>query len=279
MTAPISYTPGIYRDISNESYHAAEGISKSGLDLIAKSPFLYRYRPPQKPTKAMMIGSAFHCATLEPHIFPEQFAVAPEVNARTNAGKAELELFARANEGKTIIGKDDAERVGAMAKAVRSHQLAAALLSEGEAETSIFHTDEITGELVKVRPDWIVDDLLVDLKSTEDATFEAFSRSCWNYRYYVQAAFYLDVANAAYGRQRFNSFIFIACEKSEPYQVAVYAADRQMIEAGRIQYRRDLEKYHQCRSTDTWPGLNAGRIENITLPGWAMRQIDMAVYD
>lgn len=279
MTAPVSFSPGIYQDVSNEAYHAANGISKSGLDLIAKSPFLYRYRPPQVPTKAMLIGSAFHTATLEPFSFTEQFAVAPEVNARTNAGKAELELFARANEGKTILAKEDAEKVGAMAKAVRSHQLAAALLSEGEAETSIFHRDEITGELVKVRPDWMVEDLLVDLKSTEDATPEAFSKSCWNYRYHVQAAFYLDVANAAFGRQRFNSFIFIVCEKSPPYQVAVYAADSQMIEAGRIQYRRDLAKYHQCRVTDTWPGINAGKIETITLPGWAMRQIDMPAYD
>lgn len=227
----------------------------------------------------MLIGSAFHAATLEPHTFPNLFAVAPDVNARTNAGKAEVEAFRQANAGKSILIAEDAEHVGAMSKAVRSHALAAALLSDGQAETSIFHTDEHTGELVKVRPDWMVEDLLVDLKSTEDATPEAFAKSCWNYRYYVQAAFYLDVANAAFGLERFRSFVFIVCEKKPPYQVAVYVADKQMIEAGRVQYRRDLEKYHQCRLADSWPGINAGRIQEIGLPGWALRQIEMAIYD
>lgn len=271
---PTTYSPGIYPDILNEAYHAAPGISKSGLDLIAKSPYYYRHRPPQELTKAMLIGSAFHAATLEPITFPELFGVAPEVNARTNAGKAELELFASANEGKTIISREDAEHVSAMAKAVRKHSLASSLLSEGQPETSIFHIDEPTGELVKVRPDWMVEDLLIDLKSTEDATPEAFSKAMWNYRYFVQAAFYLDVANAALGFKRFNSFCFVVCEKKPPYQVAVYVADQETIDIGRMVYRADLEKYHQCRVTDSWPGINDGRIQEIGLPGWAERQIN-----
>ena len=281
MTAPQrpSFSPGIYLDISNEAYHRAPGISKSGLDLIAKSPFLYRNRPPQEPTKAMLIGSAFHAATLEPHTFNDLFAVAPDVNARTNAGKAEIEAFRQANAGKSILVAEDADHVAAMSKAVRSHALAAALLSEGQAETSIFHNDEHTGELVKVRPDWIVEDLLVDLKSTEDATPDAFAKSCWNYRYFVQSALYLDVANAAFGIDRFRSFVFIVCEKKPPYQVAVYVADKQMVGAGRVQYHRDLETYHQCRLADSWPGINDGRNQHISLPGWALRQIDSALYD
>lgn len=274
-----TYGPGIYTDITNENYHAAAGISKSGLDLIAKSPYLFKNRPPQKPTKAMLIGSAFHCAALEPSLFPEQFAVAPDVDARTKSGKVEMELFRTASRGKTIINRDDAENVGLMAQAVRTHPIASALLAAGQTETSIFHQDEITGELVKVRPDFLFEDVLVDLKSTDDAGFDAFSRSCWNYRYFVQAAFYLDVANAAFGRQRFDSFIFVVCEKNPPYQVAVYAADRQMVEAGRVQYRRDLATYHQCRVTATWPGLNADQIEKITLPGWAMHRLDVAIAD
>lgn len=271
---PTTYSPGIYLDITNEDYHAAPGISKSGLDLIAKSPYLYRNRPYVEPTKAMLIGSAFHSAALEPHTFTELFAIAPEVNARTNAGKAELELFASANKGKSILQKDDAEHVDAMAHAVRQHPVATSLLSEGQSETSIFHIDEPTGELVKVRPDWMVEDLLVDLKSTEDATPEAFSKAMWNYRYFVQAAFYLDVANAALGFKRFNSFCFVVCEKKPPYQVAIYVADQATIDIGRTVYRSDLEKYHHCRVTDSWPGINDGRIQEIGLPGWAERQIN-----
>ena len=272
MTAPIEILPGIYPDMTNEAYHGGPGISKSGLDLIAKSPYLFRYRPKPEPTKALLIGSAFHAATLEPHTFTDFFAVAPEVNARTKDGKATLEQFRQENEGKSVLVRDDAQKVAAMAQAARNHPIAAALLAEGVAETSIFHRDETTRELVKVRTDWMVEDLLVDLKSTEDASASGFSRSCWNYRYFVQAAFYMDVANALFDR-RFSGFVFIAVEKAPPYQVAVYHADYEMIQAGRIEYRRCLDLYHECRGADRWPGLNGGQIESIGLPRWATRNL------
>lgn len=266
----IEITPGIYPDMSNEDYHSGPGLSKSGMDLLAKSPYLFRYRPKPEPSNALLIGSAFHAATLEPHTYADWFAVAPEINARTNAGKAELEAFRQANAGKSILAAEDAKKVAAMAQAARCHPVAAQLLAGGVAETSIFHSDEATGELLKVRPDWMVDDLLVDLKSTEDASAGGFSRSCANYRYHVQAAYYLDVANAVMDR-RFTAFIFIAVEKSPPYQVAVYHADYEMIIAGRMEYRRLVDLYHECRIADRWPGLNDGRIEAISLPRWATK--------
>lgn len=273
MTAPMEILPGVYPDLSNEAYHSGPGLSKSGLDLLAKSPYLFRYRPKPEPSKALLIGSAFHASTLEPHTYANLFAVAPEINARTNAGKAELETFRQANAGKSILTAEDAEKVAAMAQAARCHPVAAQLLAAGVAETSIYHRDEPTGELLKVRPDWIVDDLIVDLKSTEDASAIGFSKSCANYRYHVQAAYYLDIANAVMDR-RFTAFIFIAVEKSPPYQVAVYHADYEMIMAGRMEYRRLVDLYHECRVSDRWPGLNDGRIEAISLPRWATRNND-----
>ena len=119
----------------------------------------------------------------------------------------------------------------------------------------------------------MIDDLIVDLKSTEDASAAGFSRSCANYRYHVQAAYYLDIANAVMDR-RFTAFVFIAVEKSPPYQVAVYHADYEMIMAGRMEYRRLVDLYHECRVFDHWPGLNDGRIEAISLPRLATRNND-----
>ncbi|SDP70422.1 PD-(D/E)XK nuclease-like domain-containing protein [Desulforhopalus singaporensis] len=273
--------PGIYRDIDNNTYHSSVGISKSGLDLIAKCPALYKNRyidgNRPEPTKPMIIGSATHTAVFEPELFTKEYAVAPQVNRRTKEGKAAYAAFLEESEGKTVLTAEDNEQISAIAGAVRNHPLAAAILEEGEAETSIYHLEEFSGELVKVRPDWMHQDLIVDLKTTDKAGPEDFSRSCFNFRYYVQAGLYLDMANAAFrkdlGHDRFNNFLFIVVEKSEPYQVAVYFADPEMIDMGRAEYQQNLDLYARLKRENQWPGYNNDKIVPIALPYWAANRI------
>ncbi|GAH01364.1 unnamed protein product, partial [marine sediment metagenome] len=68
----MRFEAGIYDDISNADYHASEGISKSGLDLIAKCPkkYWHKYINPERMEKeqsdAFLIGQATHTAILEP---------------------------------------------------------------------------------------------------------------------------------------------------------------------------------------------------------------------
>ena len=86
--------------MTNEAYHGdTTRISKSGLDLIAKSPAHYwsRYLDPNRekkePTAAMLLGTAVHFAILEPEEFGRRYQVLPEINKRSNAGKAEFEAL------------------------------------------------------------------------------------------------------------------------------------------------------------------------------------------
>jgi len=87
-------------------------LSFSSLKEFAKSPKHYMdyiSKPKTPPTDAMKLGSAVHCMILTPELFNDQFAVAPEINKRTNAGKEEWALFASQNEGKDILANDDYE--------------------------------------------------------------------------------------------------------------------------------------------------------------------------
>lgn len=277
--------PGVYDGISNAEYHGGPGISKSGLDLLARSPMHLKWAMGtangNPPTAAQKIGTAAHALILEPEVFTQEYAVAPQVDRRTKAGKEAWASFQAENEGRELLTQDEWDQLHAMRDAVMAHPVASKLLTgaPGKAEQSVYWQDQVTGELCRCRPDfWRQDGILVDLKSTDDAGLESFSKSLANWRYHVQHPFYLDgcchaIEQAGLDLVKPNHFLFLVVEKRAPYGVAVYQLDQESIDLGREQYRRDLDLYHQCRQTDEWPGYG-NRIQQIGVPQWyLLRQV------
>lgn len=279
--------PGIYRGMANDDYHGGAGISKSGLDQIARSPAHYweRYLNPHReraaPTPAMEFGTAVHTAILEPDRFAAEYMPAPvgaprrPTAVQTNAAKpsaatlAAIEFwqqFDAENAGKTIMAASEYDACVRVRRSVEFHPAADILLARGESELSMFWDDD--GVLCKCRPDfWNAEGWIVDVKTTEDARSDAFARSCWNYRYYVQSGWYMDGVAAAVGQVP-NGFIFLAVEKQPPYAIAVYVASARMLLAGRKEYARNLAAYRACRDADEWPSYPS-EITPIDLPPWA----------
>jgi hypothetical protein len=262
--------------MNNTDYHAHAAISKSHLDQVAKSPLHYwaRYLDPNRvvpePTPAMAIGSAVHTHVLELDQWDARYVSAPDgIDRRTKAGKAEWEAFTTAATGRTVLPKADADLVMRMAHSVFSHPAAAMLLAlPGKAETTHMWTDAATGLECKCRPDWLTDDgrLMVDLKTTEDASPRGFAKSIAQWRYHVQASWYLDGIEQATGT-RPEQFLFLCVEKKAPYAVAVYAADAEMIAAGAHTAARDLDVLATCKAANAWPSYS-DQIEPISLPPW-----------
>jgi hypothetical protein len=268
--------------MQNADYHRHLAVSKSGLDQIAKSPLHYwaRYLDPNRvwpePTPAMRLGTAFHTHVLELDQWDKQIAIAPgDINRRTKEGREQWAAFEADAKRKTVITADDAEVVMAMGRSVWRHPAAAMLLHwQGKAETTHMWTDPTTGAECKCRPDWLTNDgnLIIDLKTTEDASPSGFQRSVANYRYHVQASWYLDGVEAATGH-RPDQFIFICVEKKPPYCCAVYAADAEMIQIGAETAARDLARLVECKASNTWPGYS-DQIEPLSLPAWMRPRAD-----
>lgn len=256
----------------NAEYHRHPAVSKSHLDQIARSPRHYwaRYvdpdRVPPEPSPQMLLGTALHMHVLELGEWDKNYVVMPEgLKRTTKEGKAAYEALLK--DGRTIINHSDWLQVQAMARAVFAHPAAAALLGEqGEAETTHMWLDAATGLQCKCRPDWLTSDAVVDLKTTRDASPSGFRKSIGNFRYHVQAAWYLHGLVQATGK-RPSQFVFICVESDPPHAVAVYAADVEMIEAGWKQARWDLDKLAVCFAADSWPSYS-DQIEPISLPGW-----------
>lgn len=262
---------GIF-SLSFPDYRALKAINKSGLDKIEKSPAHYQHSlvTPDEPTDAMIFGQAAHLAVFEPEQLYRNFFARPEgIDGRTKEGKARLEELGKANVGKTMLKADEWAALEGMMRSVRENALVSQLISGGKAEQSAIAHDAEHGVLCKARPDYLGrDGVMLDLKTTENVDFFSFQRSVRTFRYHVQAAWYLDVVNAALGREEFKRFVLIAIEKKAPFGIIAYELDPEAIRVGRMQARANLKTYAECLKSNNWPGYPE-QLLSMTLPEWA----------
>lgn len=233
-------------------------LSKSRLDLIHKSPYLYwwkylsgQYVEPE-PTPALTFGKALHCRILEPSEFGKRYTVAPMLDRRTKEGKQKYDEFIAASEGLTVITREQDAQIEAMYNVIKNHTLASSLLfSEGPAELDIVWEEQ--GQHFRGIVDKYSErrSIIVDLKTTDDASPEGFKRSVWKYRYHVQAAMYIAGMRAL--GYEVNAFIFVAIEKTPPYQIGLYYLSEKDIATGTAIMWQAVEKFQQCQQADAWP--------------------------
>lgn len=258
------------RDLDIEAYHGLKDfVSSSQLKELAKSPAHYKayLDAPNKKTAALEFGDAAHTRLLQPHEFDRRFAVMPET-IKVKRGK-EFEAFQVSSAGKNIISRDDLEALCGMAESISNHKTAKALinLETGIAEMSCFFKEPSSGVLCRIRPDFLPGgNIIVDYKTTENASPSEFQRSCAKYGYDIQAGFYCLGMELLTGV--IHKFVFIAQEKKPPYEVAVYEASADFIDTGRSKAIRLLQLLAECRETELYPGY-PDEIQTIDMPAWA----------
>ena len=168
------------RDLSNEAYHASSAISKSGLDLIARSPAHYAYRSPSAPSRAMEMGTAIHTALLEPDRYATEYVTVDCEDRRASAYKEAVKVHG----SERVLTRAESDKIGGMSASVQGNPHAQSLLKHDFAatEVSILTVDPETGVNVKCRFDLLAGNKALDLKKTQDARPDAFAKSVANYR-------------------------------------------------------------------------------------------------
>ena len=243
--------------MTEKEYRQHPAISRSELWHIRESPQKFKYykENPPAPTPSLLFGQVFHKMLLEPGTFDDEFVVAPEANRRTKEGKQMLEAFVADHENQTIIPAEMYEQAKEMCDAVKREPLAVKLLN-GAAEAPFFWKDEMTGEDCKCRVDVLNTEysqpIIVDVKSTADASTESFIRSAINYGYDFQAAMYSEGVEKNIGKKPL--FVFIAVEKDPPFSVNILQADELMLRRGYDHLREYIGIYHECNTSGNWYG-------------------------
>lgn len=267
--------PRIEPLMSAEDYFKDPSLSRSDLLQLSNSFLHYQASKlvPHETSEAMDVGSALHDLVLTPHVFNKKYIQKPSYDRRTKQGKIDYEKFLEDNPGKILLSGDDFLNVTNMAQVLYENPQSARLLENCIKEVAVFWIDPVTNLPCKLRADAINTEhkYILDIKTTKNASKKEFSRSIFNLRYDIQAAFYLAGMNSD-GLDAYTNFVFIAVENVYPYGVAFYELSNKAINNAMIEIRELLNYYLTCNSGQS---LNLGYdydIQEIDLPAFMNRK-------
>lgn len=225
-------------------------------------------------TSSTEFGQVVDCIVLSPKSFFQRIAITPETYTnkkgeqsawRNDKRIAEVADWLDANEGKLIIKADVNGEAHAAAKRLESDTKIKALLdcSDTQVLVTAEYLDPVTKLVVPVkalldlvpRPGSSFQKCLADLKTARNASLGAWGRVCFDEQYYVQAAFYTDLYEAATGEER-TDWLHVIVENVHPYEPARRIMESSFVQLGRDQYRMALARYCRCLAAGYWPGYD-----------------------
>jgi hypothetical protein len=236
---------GWFDDLDHETYRQMEfqfSMSYSGLKQMDRSPahwWEYKFGMRKPPTPALHFGRAFHSFAMKTESVIPILKGKPDV---TNNKQCEVKLEAL----RTIVGMQMAMRKCEVAKSILEHP-------DAIFERTGFFTDPNTGITGIIKPDILIPScgMIVDLKTTTDASIWAFRRSIRHFKYDWQAHWYLKGANLLDGGI-YDTFYIIAVEKEPPFGCMVYEI-RDGLFYSEMRINPLLEKFAICVEANRWP--------------------------
>lgn len=256
--------------LDDNSYFKLPAVSNSLLGRFAKCPAAASI--PIDTTPAMSMGTLCHTLILEGAIaFKERYYVMDKADGRTKEGKAAKERAINEADGRIVITTDDLYAAQAIATSVYNHPSANSLLQSGKPEMAITWKDKDTGIDCKAKADWMSHDVLIDLKTCQDSSYQVFSKTIVNMGYYRQLAMYRDGIRE--NLVPIDKCIIIAVSTNAPYACEVYEVEEDLLEVGQGKYKRLLREYKACCEASNFPAYSYAGIHSIRCPQW-MKEAD-----
>lgn len=213
--------------MTDDDYFALDAVDQTSLKKMLVSPLAYSdYLTGEHGySSALEFGKAAHSMVLGSG--PQ---VVAKPNLRTKEGKALRDRLVEQYGADDIVwlSADDVEKVQAMRDMVGDFFTKL----DGQPEVAMIAADPDTGLLIKGKADWLPstpdpDGVLRirDYKTTVKSPDE-FERSCWQYGYHIQAAFYMRLYRLTHSDYRGRlGFEFIVQEKNPPFDWRVWRFD------------------------------------------------------
>lgn len=213
--------------MTDDDYFALDAVDQTSLKKMLVSPLAYSdYLTGEHGySSALEFGKAAHSMVLGSG--PQ---VVAKPNLRTKEGKALRDRLVEQYGADDIVwlSADDVEKVQAMRDLVGDFFTKL----DGQPEVAMIAADPDTGLLIKGKADWLPstpdpDGVLRirDYKTTVKSPDE-FERSCWQYGYHIQAAFYMRLYRLTMPEYKGPlGFEFVVQEKNPPFDWRVWRFD------------------------------------------------------
>lgn len=213
--------------MTDDDYFALDAVDQTSLKKMLVSPLAYSdyLTGVHGYSSALEFGKAAHSMVLGSG--PQ---VVAKPNLRTKEGKALRDRLVEQYGADDIVwlSADDVEKVQAMRDMVGDFFTKL----DGQPEVAMIAADPDTGLLIKGKADWLPstpdpDGVLRirDYKTTVKSPDE-FERSCWQYGYHIQAAFYMRLYRLTMPEYKGPlGFEFVVQEKNPPFDWRVWRFD------------------------------------------------------
>jgi hypothetical protein len=289
---------GIYTDISIKDYHSNKTHISSTQIKKAKTSLKHFHwyttgKIVQEQKGHFDFGNAFELALLDKvgylnsvAVFPDQDFIDqamqsnPELKTPRNSNvyKEAARKWESEHKGKYVInetGPQSFEVIEEMLSSCFQDSTIQALISNTEYQLSLFWTDEETGLKLKTRPDICKrhKNVIVNVKTIEDGSPDAFTRELAKYDYPMQACIEMMGCTAPGLMDKVDAYFWLVCEKSAPFNATIYEFVESDIKVCMDSTRYHLMNIKRAREQNKYPGYsnesdNVHGIMKAKLPGF-----------
>jgi hypothetical protein len=276
-------TPG-YHKIPSAQYHAdccvvpslSSSIAKILLDSPRKAWFAHpRLNPDYREEHdgKFDLGTCAHAILLEND--PSRVVIVNADDWRTKAAKEQRDAARAA--GKTALLERHFNDVMAMVKVADKFIVNSEISTywlDAESELVGVCLDE--GVWLRCMFDRIAKNrrVIMDYKSTTDASPEGFGRQIMRMGYDIQHAFYRRIASILGATA--PRFVFLAQECEPPYECALHGLDPACIDIADAKVERAIRAWRGCMTSKQWPGYG-GRIHYVMPTTWQLSEHELSL--
>lgn len=265
--------------VNPEEYHKngerctqSYAMSSSSLKLFSLCPSKYRAGIADSESESKAFGSLVDCLALTANQLHTRFAVQPEtyendkkeVKPWSNNSNT-CKKWKAENSSRCIITEDALREAALAVHRLNEDERIRSFITNSDTQVAVsgMYHDENTGLSIPVR--CLIDLVpkseseygacIADLKTTRSAVISDWTRDVFKFGYHIQAAFNLDLYNAATGDER-DTFCHIVQENTPPYEPGKRMLDQEFIEMGRLEYQAALSNYCKCLKFGSWPSYD-----------------------